>query len=141
MPDIIHQFQVEASAEKVFDAFVLPSGLDSWWTLTSSGHPELDTEYQLFFGPEYDWRAKVIHVVPGSELTWEMTQAMDDWSGTQVGFKLEPQEKSCQVRFFHSNWAAESEHYAVSNFCWAHLLNGLKDYVEHGTVVPFERRS
>ena len=88
MPDILHQFQVEAPAEQVFDAFVLPTGLDSWWTLKSSGHPELHAEYQLFFGPDYDWRAKVIHVIPGSELTWEMTQTMEDWSGTQVGFRL-----------------------------------------------------
>ena len=141
MPDILHQFQVEAPAEQVFDAFVLPTGLDSWWTLKSSGNPELHAEYQLFFGADYDWRAKVIHVIPGSELTWEMTQTMEDWSGTQVGFKLQQDEKSCTVRFFHSNWGAKSEHFAVSSFCWARLLNGLKDFVEHGTIVPFERRN
>lgn len=141
MPDILHQFQLAAPAEKVFDAFVIPTGLDSWWTLKSSGIPELNEEYQFDFGPTYDWRAKVIHVIPGRELTWLMTQTMDDWMSTQVGFRLLDGETHSTVSFFHSNWAAASEHFAVSNYCWAQLLRGLKDFVEHDKIVPFDLRN
>jgi uncharacterized protein YndB with AHSA1/START domain len=141
MPNILHQFQVEAPIEKVFDAFALPAGLDSWWTLQSSGTPKLHEEYRFYFGPEYDWRAEVIHVVPGRELTWQMTRAMDDWLPTQVGFKLTEREQNCTVHFFHSNWADSTEHFAHSTFCWGQLLKGLKDFVEHGKVIPFDRRN
>ena len=141
MPDILHQFQVAAPTDKIFDAVARPTGLDAWWTLKSSGVPKLNAEYQFYFGPNYDWRAKVIHVIPGHELTWQMTQAMDDWLPTQVGFKLLDGETLSTVSFFHSNWAAASKHFAVSNYCWAQLLRGLKDFVEQDKIVAFDRRS
>jgi hypothetical protein len=33
-----------------------------------------------------------------------------------------------------------SAHYRTSSFCWAMYLRLLKRYVEHGEVVPYEKR-
>src|SRR5712692_8038883 len=39
MADILHQFPIKGSAQRVFDAVSRPAGLDAWWTKRSSGEP------------------------------------------------------------------------------------------------------
>ena len=141
MNDILHQFQIRASLEAVFDEFTSPEGLNAWWTLEAAGKPELNEVYKFYFGPAFDWRAVVVHVVAGQELTWKFTQAMDDWLPTSLGFRLSSLESGCKVQFFHTDWPNAGEHFAISNFCWGQLLQGLKNYVERGLVVPFEQRN
>lgn len=140
MADILHQFRIEAPAEKVFEAFCSARGLNDWWTARASGEPKVDEVYTFWFGPEYDWRAKVTHVVPAKEITWTMTQAMDDWVGTRVGVRLSQTGTSTLVDFFHEGWRETNDHFRISSFCWGTLLTGLKNYVEMGVVVPFEKR-
>lgn len=141
MVDIHHNFVVKASSEKVFDAFCTPKGLDSWWTLQSAGAPEIGNVYTFYFGPEYDWRAEVIHMVSGWELTWRMVKTMDDWKDTKVGFALTEQEGNTHVHFFHLGWAEANEHFGITTFCWGQLLNGLKNFVEKGIVIPHSQRN
>jgi uncharacterized protein YndB with AHSA1/START domain len=141
MYDIHHNFVVKASAAKVFDAFCAPQGLDSWWTLQSSGKPEKGNIYTFYFGSEYDWRAEVIHVVPGKELTWRMVKTMDDWKNTTVGFQLVEKEGNTLVHFFHLGWAEASEHFGITTYCWGQLLHGLKMYVEDGMIIPHAQRN
>jgi uncharacterized protein YndB with AHSA1/START domain len=141
MPDILQKFPVSASKQKVFDAFATPQGLDSWWTLRSAGTPESGAEYTFYFGPEYDWRAKVVRAVPGKSLTWRMTQAREDWMGTEVGFDLTDESGGTSVLFFHHGWREASEHFAITTYCWGQLLKGLKDFAERGVVIPFANRN
>jgi uncharacterized protein YndB with AHSA1/START domain len=81
VPDIILDFPINAPLDRVFQAMSTPEGLDSWWTQRSEGKPSPETEYELWFGPEYHWRAKVTRCVPNSEFELEMVQADDDWNG------------------------------------------------------------
>ena len=141
MPSIHHQFTVNAKATTVFEAFTSSKGLDNWWPLKSSGQPKLGTEYSFFFRPEYDWRAEVVHVGTDKELTWKMTQAMDDWKSTRVGFHLREEKGSTIVYFFHEGRQEASEHFAITTYCWGQLLAGLKNCVEKGVIIPFENRN
>ncbi len=139
--NIHHNFLVNSSPAMVFDAFCTPQGLNSWWTLKSVGRPELSNIYTFYFGPAHDWRAKVIEVDSGLKMTWQMTQAMEDWMPTQVGFELKPQDNFTSVSFFHKNWAEQSEHFGITTYCWGQLLAGLKKYVEDGSIIPFDKRN
>lgn len=141
MVDIHHNFVIKSSHDKVFEAFCTPAGLDSWWTLKSAGKPEAGNVYTFYFGPLYDWRAEVIHLVPHLELTWKITQTMEDWKDTNVGFDLTEKEGSTYVHFFHSGWAQANEHFGITNYCWGQLLNGLKKYVEEGIIIPHAQRN
>jgi len=40
MPDIFQLFPINAPARRVFEAVSTPTGLESWWTKSSSGRPE-----------------------------------------------------------------------------------------------------
>src|SRR5215831_3801386 len=65
--DILHDFPINAPISRVYSAVTAPAGLDQWWTKKSSGKPARDAEYQLWFGPKFDWRAKVVHAVADKE--------------------------------------------------------------------------
>jgi len=141
MPDILQVFPVSAAPEKIFEVFTSPSELDNWWPLSSKGNPEKNNEYTFYFGPEYDWRARVIDIIPNKSMTWQMTQATDEWMGTEIGFALDSKSEFTQVTFFHKGWREASEHFGITTFCWGQLLNGLKNYVEKGIIVPHHLRN
>ena len=141
MPDIHHSFIIKAPIQKVFDGFCLPEHLNNWWPKRSSGNPLQNEKYNFYFGDDYNWYAEVIEVVPGKSLTWDMQDVMDDWKGTRVGFELREEKEGTKVRFFHTRWKEASDHFAITNFCWGQLLQGLKDFLETGKVLPFEKRN
>lgn len=140
MPDILQDFPIKADADRVFDAIATPEGLDRWWTVHSAGEPVDGAEYVLWFGPEYDWRARVTSVVRPSRFELQLIDADEDWNGTRVGFTLEPNGESTRVRFHHIGWPQANAHYRTSCHCWAMYLRILRRYLEYGEVVPYEDR-
>jgi len=140
MADILHDFSIEASPDRVFQAVSTPEQLDRWWTKRSRGQPVEGAEYELWFGPDYDWRATVTRCIPESEFELQLIRADGDWIGTCVGFRLDSAANGTQVQFYHAGWAEPTEHYRVSSYCWAMYLRILRRYLEHGETVPYEKR-
>ena len=140
MADIYQHFPIKAAAGRVFEAFSTPSGLNSWWTASCSGRPEIGAEYNFGFGPGYDWRAKVTKCIRGTEFEFELTDADADWQGTRLGVLLDERDGVTQVQFHHTGWPESNEHYRVSCYCWAMYLRLLRRYVERGEVVLYEER-
>lgn len=140
MADIFHDFPIKAGEQRVFDAVSTPAGLDEWWTRKSAGEPRKGGEYELWFGPKYDWRAKVTECVLASHFELRITRADPDWMGTRVGFRLEPRGEITLVRFYHAGWPFENEHWRISSYCWAMYLRILRRYLEFGEHVEYEQR-
>lgn len=140
MPDVLLQLKVDAEPSRVFDAFATPAGLDAWWTARSEGSAELGSEWRLYFGPEYDWRALVTKCVPAREFEWTMEIAMDDWIGTRVGATFSGNAEFTIVDFYHKGWAELSDHFRISSYCWASYLRLMKRNIEFGEFVPNEMR-
>ena len=140
MPDILHDFPIQSTIARVFEGVSTSAGLDHWWTERSSGEPGLGAEFELWFGPEYDWRAVVSGWAPPLAIEYRLTRAEPEWLGTRVGFNLREQAGATQVQFYHAGWPERSEHYRISCFCWALYLRILRRYLEHSEEVPYERR-
>jgi len=140
MSSIMHDLAVKAHPSTVYGAITSPDGLNQWWTRQASGEALPGQEYQLWFGPDADWRARVTEAVPGQRFTLEMTGADPDWLGTTVGFILEPTPDGTMVRFSHRGWRAESEHFRISSYCWAMYLRLMRRFAEVGEQVPYEHR-
>lgn len=142
MADILHQLIIQVKPETVYSAITSPPDINNWWTLRCSGNPKPGALYELYFSEEYDWTARVKNCVPNQSISWEMERTMNDWQPTIFGFELTSHnENQCKVRFFHKNWDKVTDHYEISSYCWAILLNGLKNYLEKGIIVPFEERA
>lgn len=140
MADILTDFSVKSSPGKIFEAVSTPAGLDAWWTKRSAGRAVPGAQYELWFGPGYDWRAVVSRCVPESEFELEIVSADQDWLGTRLGFLLQAKDDVTHLRFHHLGWPEANEHYRVSCYCWPIYLRLLRRYVEHGEVVPYEDR-
>jgi uncharacterized protein YndB with AHSA1/START domain len=140
MPDIVHDFTINAPIQRVFHAVSTPAELARWWTARSTGETRPGGAYELWFGPTYDWRAIVAQCNPDTEFELELTHADEEWVGTRVGFRLEDRGGVTHVHFCHAGWPAQTEHYRVSCYCWAMYLRLLRRYLEHGETVPYERR-
>ncbi len=140
MAEILLDLPIRAAPERLFDALTTPTGLDQWWTLQSAGERRLGVEYRLYFGPDYDWRAKVVRYAPVAEFELEMTVSDRDWLGSRVGFRLEPRGELSWLRFHHLGWKEPNEHYRISCNCWAMYLRVLRRFLEYGESVPYQSR-
>jgi uncharacterized protein YndB with AHSA1/START domain len=137
MADIIQEFTIKAPQERVFETMSTPAGLDRWWTKSSSGEAKEGEVYRLHFGPEYEWRAKVTRCEPGRAFELQMNDAHEDWKNTRVGFELQPEMQGVtRVRFYHTGWPAENEHWRVSCYCWPMYLRLLRRFLQYDEFVP-----
>lgn len=141
MPDVLLQLKVDAEPARAFEAFATPAGLDSWWTKISAGSAEVGSQWQLYFGPEYDWRARVTKCVPVESFEWTIYSAMEDWIGTRVGAMFTASGDGTIIDFYHRGWAEPGDHYRISCYCWAGYLRLLRRNLDFGEFVPYELRN
>lgn len=141
MHSIYHDFVINKSKETVFDAISNPNHLNNWWPLKSSGKPILDSEYNLNFTDKYNWFCKVSKVQTNKSFYLSMTVSSEDWKTTTFGFDLEETKNGTLVKFSHVGWQKCNSEFRNSSFCWALLLNGLKNYLEKDIVISFENRN
>jgi uncharacterized protein YndB with AHSA1/START domain len=137
---IYHDFEVKAPINRVYEAVTEPLHLVNWWPLKCKGKPVQGEEYNFFFTPECDWYGTVIKSQEGKSFSIKMTQSDEDWDSTSFGFDLEQSGDRVRVKFWHKGWPECNAHFKSSSFCWAILLNGLRNYLEKGIIVPFEER-
>lgn len=141
MAQIVQEFTVRAPAERVFQTMGTPEGLAHWWTESSSGQPQEGAEFALTFNPEHDWKGRVRRYLPNSAFEIEITHAHPDWIGTRVGCELLPEgANATRVRFYHTGWPTENQHWRVSCYCWAMYLRTMRRYLEHGESIPYKDR-
>ena len=137
---IYHDLEINESIAKTFQAITEPKHLVNWWPLKCTGVPKQGEAYNFYFTPEYDWYGTVSKIEENETFHIKMTKSHPDWDPTTFGFDLEQKKGTTQVKFWHEGWPECNAHFRRSSFCWAMLLNGLKDYVEHGKIIPFDER-
>jgi len=95
----------------------------------------------LNFTDEYSWFGKVVKCEFEKSFYIEMTDSDKDWNRTTFGFDLVDTEQDLLLKFSHTNWPEINHHFKFSSLCWAMLLNSLKNYLETGSVIPFNERN
>ena len=140
MPDIYHQFPIDATPDTVFQAISTPEGINQWWTLNCMGHARSGDLCHLDFGPGYQWKARISKFERNRAIEWTMAESDPDWIGTQVGFELNVSNNATMVFFYHTGWPDNNAHFRSSNYCWAMYLRILKRFVEYGEEVPYDKR-
>lgn len=140
MADIFHYFIIKAPLKKVFENISTPQGFDTWWSKSSTGIAAPGEIFEFDFGPGYQWAAIVSKLIPDKEFELTMTKSDEDWTNSQLGFRLEEKNDAVEVQFYHTGWKEDNEHYRISNYCWAMYLRVLKRYLEFGEMVDYEER-
>ncbi|MDH3530578.1 MAG: SRPBCC domain-containing protein [Acidobacteriota bacterium] len=140
MPDIFQDVPINSDVDSVFECVSMPSGLSVWWSKSGEGEPGAGNEYRFDFGPGYEWKALVEKYEPGKSFAIRMTESDDDWDGTIVSFRLEKTETGSMLRFEHRGWPKDNRHYRSSAYCWAMYVRCLKNYLEKGETLDYEKR-
>ena len=138
--DIYHDLTLKASVNEVFDRITKPEHLENWWPQKCTGTPKLGESYNFYFTPDYDWFGVVAEFEQNKKFYIEMTESDEDWDDTVLKFDIEQNKESVLLKFSHTGWPSCNQHFRRSSFCWAMLLNGLKNYCEKGIIIPFEER-
>ena len=137
---IYHDLVIKSDKFSVYKAISEPEHLINWWPLKCSGIPQIGQEYNFNFTDEYDWYAEVQSCKVWEHIHYKLTKSNSDWNSTAFGFDLSEVEAAVLVKFWHINWPECNAEFKHSSFCWAMLLNGLKNYLEKGLIIPFEKR-
>ncbi|WP_335966570.1 SRPBCC domain-containing protein [Galbibacter sp. PAP.153] len=132
---------INTSAKNVFKGISQPDQLNNWWTKKCTGTPKMGEVYNFYFSEEYNWFGEVTACIPAKSLEITITQADLDWNGTVLDYKLAEEKGKVLLSFMHRMWKTDNKHFRISSFCWAMLLNGLKNYLEKGVIVPFKNRA
>ena len=142
MHSILHEFAIRSSAESVFQAFTVPAQFECWWPKRCTGTPALGERYNFYFGDAFDWFAHISEIAQRRSVCYKLDESDSDWQPTSFGIELTEEDTGTTiVSFYHRDWREANRHFRIASFCWAMLLNGLKNYVEKGIVVSFENRS
>lgn len=141
MADILHDLVISATPARVFAAVSTAEGLDRWWTKKSAGEARVGEKYQLWFGPEWDWKGEVTQCQASTAFELRLVEADEDWTGTVVGFRLRESSPGTWVQFYHQGWPEPNDHFRRSSYCWAMYLRVLKRYLEQDEDTPYEVRT
>lgn len=139
--NIYHSLMIQGNIDDVYKAITQPNHLTQWWPNKCTGSPSMNTEYSFQFGPKFHWRGRVVEAVAPHGFAVKMTLSDDDWLPTTFSFHLSENKNKVLVDFSHTDWPKLNHHFKKSSFSWAILLNGLKNYIEKGEVIPFESRA
>lgn len=126
MAAIYHQLEIKAPIENVFECVATPEGIAKWWTLHSTGTPQLKAEIEIDFGPEYKWKAIISKYKPQETVEYQMIISDNDWRNTKIGFNLQQNGEFTRLDFYHIDWPLANDHFKISSYCWAAYLRILK---------------
>jgi uncharacterized protein YndB with AHSA1/START domain len=136
MVDILHRVGIEEVApDDVFAALTTLNGLAGWWARDTTGDTEPGGVIAFRFGPG-GFDMKVVELVPGKHVLWEVVDGPAEWIGTEVSWELSQADGFTIILFEHRGWAEPVEFMYHCSTKWATFLLSLKQLLETGVGRP-----
>jgi uncharacterized protein YndB with AHSA1/START domain len=135
MVDILHRVGIKSSVDEVYAALTTVEGLAGWWTTDTRGDDDLGGVLQFRFAAG-GFDMKVLELVPGRRVLWEVVDGPEEWVGTQVNWDLTQVDEYAVVLFNHQGWKEPVEFMHHCGTKWALFLMSLKSLVETGKGAP-----
>lgn len=140
--DIKHEFSINTTAEKLFEAFTTEAGLNGWWTKDCDIDTQVGGVSKTRFndkGVEMEFRTDELK--SGEHMLWTCTNNPNpSWPGTKLYFGIASSDNGVTFRFNHYGWDAQWKGqlpYEQTKGGWEHFMKSLKDYLETGTGEPW----
>jgi uncharacterized protein YndB with AHSA1/START domain len=136
MVDILHRVGIKSPVAEVYAALTTAEGLAGWWTTNTQGDGnELGCVLQFRFDAG-GFDMKVLELVAGKRVLWEVVEGPDEWIGTQVAWDLEQVDDYTVILFKHEGWKEPVEFMHHCSTKWAVFLMSLKSLIETGKGAP-----
>jgi uncharacterized protein YndB with AHSA1/START domain len=136
MVDILHKIEAKASAQAAYKALTTREGLAGWWTSDTRGDPNEGGTIEFHFG-DNRMDMKVLELVQGKHVLWQVVRGPDDWMGTKINFELSPSGELTKILFKHQGWKQPNEHMHHCSTKWAVFMLSLKSLLETGKGAAF----
>ena len=132
---ILMQMDVDAPAERVWQALSTPEGIRAWWTT----HADVDADVTRLSFPDapMTWDLRTEEASEGRRLRWRCVGGPPPWIGTDIVFDMAPVDGATLVRFDHTGWQDADDMVRIVTFGWGQILPRLKQYAETGRPSPF----
>ena len=137
MADIKHLFHISAPREKIYEALSTVKGLSNWWTIQTSGNPEVGGILEFRFGPQWFNKMKVLSLRKNEFIEWECIAGADDWIGTKICFSLDGHDGKTRVRFEHAGWKEANDFFGQCSFAWGRYMESLRQLCQTGNGEAF----
>lgn len=136
MVDILHRVGMRsASTDDVYAALTTTEGLSRWWATDTKGQTEVGGILEFRFAPG-GFDIKVLELVPGERVLWEVVDGPPEWIGTTIRWELKKVDGWAIVLFAHEGWSEPGEFMSHCSTKWATFLVSLKQLVETGSGAP-----
>lgn len=136
MVDILHRVGVKSSVDEVYKALTTIDGLAGWWTTNTVGEGnKVGGVVEFKFGPG-GFDMKVVELVPGKRVLWEVVEGPEEWVGTHVEWELSQVDEWAIILFKHEGWKEPVEFMHHCSTKWAIFLMSLKSLIETGKGSP-----
>lgn len=135
MPDSLHEIPIQATPQKVYDAWTTPEGQTSWWTRECTIHTQPgQTNIFVFDQENVKFYFRIDEQVPNKKLHWTGIageKMPEEWVGTTIEVEIVDKGKGQSLlRFGHKNWKSGDGAFALCNTTWGELMYRLRDYCE-----------
>src|SRR5579875_487430 len=137
--EIWHEIRINASPRDIYEAVTGVERLAHWWTTDTRGQSDVGKRLEFWFSRS---RASAIMEVtalqPYELVQWRVIDgSAAEWIGTELEFKIFPDQGRTVLHFRHSNWDPEAKMFPECSLTWALFLVSLKEFVETGKGRPY----
>ena len=137
MVDILHRVAFRASPQAAYKALTARDDLAAWWTTDTRGGSAVGEVIHFQFGDKGFFDMKVLELVPGRRVLWQVVDGPKEWIGTRVRFELSRDGDYTTLLFTHEGWKEPVEFMHHCSTKWGIFLMSLKSLVETGKGAPF----
>ena len=142
--DIVHEFPIETSAEKLYAALTTQVGINGWWAKDCQPAAAEGGVSVMRFnkqGQIVEMQFRVDELQDNQGTRWTCVQNPNPaWINTQLEFAIRENGSGSMLRFAHTGWDAQwkgQPPYEMTKETWQGFMTSLKNYCENGVGAPW----
>ncbi len=141
----VRNVELDASAERLFDALTTLEGIGRWWTPLVEGTPlggDVRFEFEGLAGQHIIMHVDEARRAATVRWTCRIHSAIPEWKDTRVHWNLRATgPERCELRLEHEGLVPTLECYDHCEVGWDHFLGSIRSYVERGVGTPYRSQS
>lgn len=138
MKTILHNVDIGATPQRVYDALTTGEGLAGWWTVRVSVDNRVGGIIDFTFGRTFNPDMEITDLRDPGLVAWKCVGGHEPWTDNTFRFEIREGGDGCTL-FFRQEYAREldDEAYGRYNFNWGYYLESLRQFVETGKGSPY----